>query len=405
MRQNSLSSCRRGCALAVLLCLPASAALGQREVRLGTDASMTIGGFVSATLFAQDARFALGNGQQAQYVQSELADWWHGGDVRNTRLAFGFRGPEIGRSDWRANATLEADFFGGFNGTGNFSDEQPTPRIRLAYADLTNGRTTLRLGQAWSLTTGIIPTSTAHIAFPLGWGSGGFIGWRFPGIFLIQSLTDRSSSVDARVSFAAMRGSWSDEGTPDQPSAGEAGSPQLEAAVNLDGRFGGGSWSTYIVGHWDRKDLNGVRAEGAPEPAENNLDSHAVEGGLRIQSGVITLQGNAYTGKAMGHQFAHVIQFGDIEGWGAWAQVGIDFTRRVGVWAFYGVDDPDDEDVRASGTDRLNSWVFSPMLRFKAGPYSLGLEWMHNRTDYSLGAATSQERKGNQIMLSTRFDF
>ena len=402
MGPNSWSY-RSTCAL-VLVCLPASAVLGQRDVRVGNDATLTIGGFVSATLFAQDARFGLGNGQQAEFVQEELVGWWHGGDVRNTRLTLGFRGPSIGNG-WRANATLEADFFGGFNGAGNFSDEQATPRIRVAYADLTNGRTTLRIGQAWSLTTGIMPTSTSHIAFPLGWGSGGFIGWRFPGIFLIQSLTDASSPVDARISFAAMRGSWSDEPTPDQPSAGEAGSPQLEASLNLDGKFRGGSWSTYIVGHWDRKDLNGVRAEGSPEPAENNLDGHVVEGGLRIQSGVITLQGNAYTGKAMGHQFANLIQFGDIGGWGAWGQAGIDFTRRLGVWAFYGIDDPDDEDVRASGNDRLNSWLFSPMLRFKAGPYSLGLEWLHNRTDYSLGAATSQERKGSQFALSTRFDF
>jgi hypothetical protein len=406
MGPNSLSyrSTCTLCTLIALLCLPASALRGQQEVKLGTDATLTISGILSGTLFAQDARFGLGNGQQAEFVQTQLAGWWHGGDVRSTRLTFGFRGPRMG-AGWRANATLEADFFGPFNGTGNFADEQPTPRLRLAYADLTNGRTTLRVGQAWSLTLGNIPVSTSHIGFPLGWGSGGFIGWRFPGIFLMQSLTDSSAAVNARLSFAVMRGSWLDEPTPDQPSAGEAGSPQLEAALNLDGRLTGGSWGAYVVGHWDRKDLNGARPEDAPEMPENDLDSHAIEGGLRIQSGAITLHGNAYTGKAMGHQFAHVIQFGDIEGWGAWAQAGIDFTRRVGVWLYYGIDDPDDDDVRALGSDRLSSWLFVPMLRYKAGPYSLGLEWLHNRTDYVLGAATSQERKGNQVLFSTRFDF
>ena len=403
MSPSSLSN-RSTCAVAVLLCLPTSTALGQREVRVGNDAAITISGFVSATLFAQDARFGLGNGQQAEFVQTQLADWWHGGDVRNSRLTFGFRGPSMGKG-WRATATLEADFFGGFNGAGNFSDEGPTPTLRLAHVDLTNGVTTLRLGQAWSLTTGLIPTSTSHIGFPLGRGSGGLIGWRFPGIFLIQSLTDRSSSVDAKVSFAAMRGSWSDEPTPDEPSAGEAGSPQLEASVDLEGRFRGGTWRTYLVGHWDRKDLNGVREEGTAKPAANNLDGHVVEGGLRVQSGAITLQGNAYTGQAMAQQFAHIVQFGDIDGWGAWFQAGIDFTRHLGFWAFYGIDDPDDADVRASGNDRLVSWLFSPMLRFKAGPYSLGLEWLYNQTDYSLGPTTSEGRKGNQLALSTRFDF
>jgi hypothetical protein len=399
------SLCWSAVTLLSVFLLPSTAIRAQQEVRLGGDASLTIRGILSATVFAQDARFSLGNGQQAQFVQTELEDWWHGGDVRSTRLTFGFRGPRIGESTWRTNATLEADFFGPFSGTGNFADEQPTPRLRLAYADLTNGRTTLRVGQAWSLTLGNIPVSTSHIGFPLGWGSGGFIGWRFPGIFLIQSLSDSAAAVRAQLSFAAMRGSWVDEPAPDQPSAGEAGTPQLEAALNLDGRMSGGTWGAYVVGHWDRKDLNGVRNKGAPEPPENNLDSWAVEGGLRLQSGAITLHGNAYTGKAMGHQFAHVIQFGDIEGWGAWAQTGIDFTRHWSVWLYYGTDDPDDEDVRATTADRLSSWLLVPMLRYRAGPYSLGVEWLHNRTDYVLGPAASAERAGNQIALSARFDF
>ena len=402
----SWSACSYGreSAVVFLLCLPLGEIAAQREVRLGSDATLTISGIVSGTVFAQDGRFGLGNGQQAQFVQSELANWWHGGDMRSTRLTFGLQGPTFGGS-WRANATLEADFFGPFNGTGNFSDEQPTPRLRLAYADLTNGYTTLRVGQAWSLTLGNIPVSMSHIGFPLGWGSGGFIGWRFPGIFLIQSLTDPKATVKARLSLAAMRGSWSDEPAPDQPSAGEAGTPQFEAALNLDGAFGAGSWGAYVVGHWDRKDLNGVRVDGAPEPPDNDLDSWAMQGGLRVQSGAITLHGNVYRGQAMGHHFAHVIQFGDIEGWGAWAQAGIDLTRHVGLWFYYGTDNPDDEDVRASGADRLNSWVVSPMLRFKAGPYSLGVEWLHNRTDYSISPTLTTERKGNQIALSTRFDF
>jgi hypothetical protein len=220
----------------------------------------------------------------------------------------------------------------------------------------------------------------------------------------MQSLTGKSSPVTARLSVAAMRGSWSDEPAPDQPSAGEAGTPQFEAALNVDGKMASGTWSTYVVGHWDRKDLNGVRTRGTPKPPDNNLDSRVIEGGLKVQSGIITVQGNAYGGQAMGHQFANIIQFGDIGGWGAWGQLGLDFTRHVGVWGYYGVDDPNDADVRASANDRLRSWLVSPMLRFRAGPYSLGLEWLQNRTTYAVGSASVQ-RKGNQIALSTRFDF
>ena len=79
-------SCRSAFSFLALLLSQSTAIRAQQEVRLGSDAILTIRGILSATLFAQDARFSLGNGQQAEFVQSELADWWHGGDVRSTRL-------------------------------------------------------------------------------------------------------------------------------------------------------------------------------------------------------------------------------------------------------------------------------------------------------------------------------
>jgi hypothetical protein len=381
-----------------------------RMVRLGGDASLTIRGILSSTLFFQDAQFGLGNGQQANFVQTELADWWHGGDIRNMRLTLDFRGPELAPG-WRANATFEADFFGGFNGAGAFGDEQPVPRARLAYADLTNGRTTVRIGQAWSLTLGNIPISTSHIGFPLGWGSGGFIGWRFPGVFVMQSFGAPTTPLRGQLQFAVMKNSWSDEAVADQPSAGEAGMPQVEARINFDGRLGApsapgatpGSWNAYLVGHWDRKNLNGVRPEGTPEPPDNDLTSTAFQAGARMQSGPLTLHGNAYTGKAMGHHFAHVVQFGDISGWGAWVQGGINLAPRWSLWVYYGMDDPDDDDLPAA-TSRLGSSLLVPMLRFQAGPYSLGVEWLRNTTEYRLAAGT-EDRTGNQLAWSARFDW
>jgi hypothetical protein len=391
------------CALLFSLLVPRTA-IHTQEVKLGTDASLTIRGILSGTLFVQDSRFGLGNGQQANFVTEELEGWWHGGDVRNMRLTFEFRGPEIAGSNWRANANFEADLFGGFNGAGNFGDEQPLPRLRLAYADLTNGRTTIRIGQAWALTLGNIPVSTSHIGFPLGWGSGGFIGWRFPGIFLIQNLSPADARTKMQLQFAMMRGSWVDEQTADQPSAGEAGTPQFEARLNVDGQIEGGTWGFYAVGHWDQKDLNNVRPEGAPEPEENDLDSWALQAGARYQSGAFTLHGNAYTGQAMAHHFAHIIQFGDIAGWGAWAQAGIDVTNRWSLWLYGGTDNPDDEEV-GGANDRLGSVLLVPMLRFRLGGYQFGLEWLYNRTEYRLEGGSTEDRTGNQFALSARYDF
>src|SRR6266576_3116857 len=85
---------------------------------------------------------------------------------------------------------LEADFFGAFSATPAppFADEQPQLRIRFAYADLTNGRTTIRFGQFWSPLFGEVPVSVTHVAFPLGYGATGMIGWRFPGLYLYHDL-------------------------------------------------------------------------------------------------------------------------------------------------------------------------------------------------------------------------
>lgn len=371
-------------ALLVFLAAPLP---GQQRPRL------TVTGFIGASVFLQDATFAVGNGQQAQYVVEEV-DWWHGGDVRNARVTARFDGAPLG-GDWTAAATLEIDFFGPFSGTGNFSDEQPVPRLRLAFVDLEKGATRIRVGQDWALIWGVVPTSVAHLGFPLGWGSGGLIGWRFPGISLRQRLSAERAPTTVALQLAALRGSWSDEPAPDGPSAGERGIPQLEARLDLAStRQGATPWNAYLVGHYDRKDVS----------ADVQIDGWALEAGGRVHPGRATLQGNAYVGRAMGHHFAHIIQFGDIGGKGAWAQLGYELHPNWSLWGFVGTDDPDDSDVVDADLTRLGSWFLAPMLRWLNGPYSLGLEWVHNRIDF-LDDQQQRERVGNQLLLSVRYDF
>ena len=386
-----------------MLALLAPMSLAGQTLTLGNDIGLTISGILSASMFTSNAQFGLGNGQQSNFVLTELEDWWHGGDVRNMRLTMKLTGPNFS-GNWRANATVEGDLFGGFNGAGNFGDEQPVPRLRLAFAEVTNGRTTFRVGQDWSLTLGNIPVSVSHIGFPYGWGSGGFIGWRFTGLFFDQALSAPTASTKATVRLAVMKNSWSDETVADQPSAGEAGTPQLEARLNIDGTLDPGTWGAYVVAHWDEKDLNNVRPAGSPEPAENNLASTAFEAGARLQTGALTLHGNAYTGKAMGHHFGHIVQFGDIAGWGAWGQAGFELTPRWSLWLYYGMDNPDDDDLSAAG-DRQSSTLLVPMIRFKVGPYSTGLEVMQSKVDYRTASGGTEERSGTAVLYSVRFDF
>src|SRR5439155_1615104 len=135
-------------------------------------------------------------------------------------------------------ATVEVDFFGAFNGSPPFGDEQPQMRGRVIYADLTNGRTTVRIGQDWSPSFAETPVSLTHIAFPLGYGASGKIGWRFPGVFLFQDLSATGAPLTVQLQLAAMKGSGPIAPGNARDTAAvigtveSSGLPQLEAKLN-----------------------------------------------------------------------------------------------------------------------------------------------------------------------------
>ena len=310
---------------AVLVLGGARATSAQQVVKLGEGETLTISGFISATLFNDRGLFgSFGQGQNAEFSASpanqpgtnqSITD----GDFRNTRLRFDFAGqPVLGK--WAPKATVEVDFFGAFNGAPPFGDEQPQMRGRVIFADLTNGRTTLRIGQDWSPSFAETPVSLTHIAFPLGYGASGKIGWRFPGIFLFQDLSAAGAPVNVQLQLAVMKGSGpvtSGRDSTNNIGNGEAsGRPQLEGKLNFAKRSANLSWSAYVIGHVDWKDTTGTGVPGS------NMTGTAFEAGGSLAPGRFTLHGNFYYGKAIGQLFAHINQSapakGDIHGWGAW---------------------------------------------------------------------------------------
>lgn len=369
--------------------------------------TVTVKGFVSATMFMQDQSFAFSNGQAAEWATTNNEDdkWLLSGDVRNTRIQLVIGGPTL-PNDWQSSALIEADFFGGFNGSGAFSDEQLTPRLRLAYVDIKKGGTTVRIGQAWTPLFGATPASVTHIAFPLAYGSAGKVGWRFPGVFLYQNLTDADAAARLQLQLAAFRGSWGGPGDNlNSLSAGEtAVIPQLEARLDATGS-GDIGWNLYVVGHVDKKDLSGL---GDEFPDDDDLTGTAFEVGGAVRPTPLTVQGNVYFGTAIGQQFGAITQFGDISSWGAWGQAGLQLSPTWSVWGLYGMDDPDDDDVIASGNSRLKNAQLAGMIRYSTGPYSIGVEYLHASTDYgsgTVGDITEDSFDANQLSLSVLFAF
>jgi hypothetical protein len=359
---------------------------------------LQVSGFVGTTLFVQDRLFDPGNGQNAQYLafDQDDADWWHGGDVRNTRLAATMGAARL-PNRWRASGLIEADFFGDFS-PGAFGREQPMPRIRLAYAQLERGGTRLRFGQDWSPIYGFVPESVTHIAFPLGWGSAGLIGWRFPGIFLRHRLSGTDRRGGAHLHVAVMRGGWGDEDDPELPTAGQrALVPQVQARLDLKGhRQAEIPWEMYLAGHFDRKEIDA--------PGEM-VDGLAVTGGLRLTPGPLAFMVNVYTGRALGHHSAHISQFGDYTSTGVQGQLGLHLDRSWSLWAFGGIDTVAEDDLFPG--DRSRNVMFDFALRYATGPLEVGANWMNVRTRWHAppGMGADVEMTGNQIALSSVLSF
>jgi len=378
---------------------PAQQPTGQ-VVRLGEGETLTISGFVSATLFNDRGLFSsFGQGQNAEIAAAPANQpgpnrGIFDGDVRNTRLNFTFNAPAV-MGKWAPRATIEADFFGAFNGAPPFGDEQSQFRIRHAFVDLSNGRTTVRIGQYWAPlfgeTAAFIPVSLAHIAFPVGLGAS-MIGWRFPGVFLFHDLTP-TKPLKLQVEVAALKGSGPAVPVRDSTNNignGEAsGLPQVEARVNAARRFAKGSWNGFVAYHTDWKDVNGTGVPGS------NITNWGVETGQYIAISSFTLHGSFYYGKGLGSQFGMLTQFQpQIRGWGAWAQAGYDFTSHWSVWADYGIDQPDYARFNTeTGVALLRqlSHTGSALVRFRAGRYAAGLEYFRNVTRWSTGITSADQ--------------
>jgi len=392
---------------AVLVLGSARAASAQQVVKLGEGETLTISGFINGTLFNDIGFFSsFGQGQNAEIAaapgvaltsQPGVDRGIFDGDVRNTRINFTFNAPPV-LGKWAPRATIEADFFGAFNGAAPvapFGDEQPQFRIRHAFVDLSNGRTTLRIGQYWAPlfgeTAAFIPVSVTHIAFPVGLGAS-MIGWRFPGVFLFHDLTP-TSPLKLQLEVAALKGSGVPASGRDSNNAigsGEAsGLPQVETRLNAARKFANASWSGFVAYHLDWKDINGTGVPGS------NITDWGVETGQYIAVSSFTLHGSFYYGKGLGSQFGMITQFQpQIRGWGAWGQAGYDFTAHWSVWADYGIDQPDYArfTTETGGTlARQLNHVGSALLRFRAGRYAAGLEYFRSVTHWNTGVTSADQ--------------
>ncbi|MFC5527609.1 hypothetical protein ACFPPA_17835 [Rhodanobacter ginsengisoli] len=370
--------------------------------------SVALHGFVNATAFSQNRSFTFGNGQNAEFPEPGSSGRLSGVDVRNTRFWLDFSGAKFA-GDWTGGGRIEMDFFGGFNGTGAYSQQQPTPRLRQAYMDLTNpdSGSTVRIGQQWDLMFPLdnTPSSLSHIAFPLGYGTG-LVGWRFPGVVLMQELNHGSSGAKWRLDIGAFEGHWSGPGNDvNYLTAGNVGfRPQVEAKLRVQDK----TWVAYAAAHYSQVDLKGVGGT-APTPVKSSVKSVGYEVGGQWKPGPWVFKGLVYSGKGMGQIFGALVQFGDIKETGGFLQAGYSFTPNWSANAFYGISKPKTQDVIAwmgnGASGRLKNRQAALGLQYTSGAYDLGVEWIYDKLDSTSDGVDRKTTNGNQVSLSALYHF
>src|SRR5256885_4202619 len=134
---------------------------------------------------------------------------------------------------------------------------------------------------------GEVPVSLTHIAFPLGYGATGMVGWRFPGVFLYHDLRP-GKPMTVQLQVAAFKGSGPGVGASGVGSGEASGVPQFETRFNFAKRLGKASWNGYVGYHADNKDVNGVGVKGG------QLNGWGVETGHAVTSGKVPVPGKRY---------------------------------------------------------------------------------------------------------------
>jgi hypothetical protein len=371
--------------------------------------SVSFHGFIDATAFSQTKNYTYGNGQNAEYPIPGSKGEVSGVDVRNTRFMFDLTGATIA-GNWTGGAHLEMDFFGGNNGTGAYSQQQPLPRLRQAYLVMENpvSGSTIRIGQFWDIMFPLddLPQSLSHFAFPLGYGSG-IIGWRYPGIIYSQALNKGSGGPQWRLDLGGFSGNWNGPGsTTNYLTAGNAGfRPQIEAKLHVEVEK---EWLAFLAAHWSRLNLTG---EGGTEPApiKKQFSSIAYELGGAWTPDPWVFRGVAYTGKAIGQIFGDLSQFGDIRDKGGYVQGGYKFTPHWSTNLFYSISEPNSHDVirwtNNGATGLLKVYSYASDVEYSVGSYAFALEWIHAVLDSTTNGTNRKTTSGNQVNLNAYYKF
>jgi len=300
-----------------------------------------------------------------------------GGIARQTRL--GFTVSEAQALGALVTGRIETDFVGGQqpSAAGRTS---PLLRLRIASVRLDWAHFGLLLGQDWTLLSPQNPTSYAAMGVPM-FGYSGNLWFRAPQVRLTAETSWKAHLGIQAAALAPMQPLAQGVVATQPDSAERSGRPTAEGRTYLAWGSGEAAGEIGVAGHL------GWLATGG----DSLLQSEAVslDGRIAISSHLV-ISGEAFSGRALGAFAGGVAQnLGrggvPVRAEGGWVQVDV---RPGSGWQFgggYGIDDPKDADVLASGRFRNATYSGHLFWRSPSG-LVIGAEYKRITTDYASGA-------------------
>ncbi len=281
--------------------------------------------------------------------------------ARETRFGMALGGPKIG--DWAVTGKLETDFYGSAPSGGSGS-----LRMRLAYADFSNGNQGVRVGQDWLPVAGVNPTTLNFTIL----GYNGNLWNRVPQITYRRHLAGNWSGL---VTAYRCRDNEDDE----HGLNCDLKLPWFGTKIAYEGSILNSSKPAYFG-------LSGAIRNG--EVNGQSVTPHLLAAEWKIPVAALELRGEAYFGEGLGAEYLHRggafnLAGTPIQTVGGMLQLGYQAAPSLNLNLGYGFDNPRDSDILADEFYSKNSTLYGNAIYSLAEGLSVGVEGSQVQTKYS----------------------
>jgi hypothetical protein len=295
--------------------------------------------------------------------------------ARETRFGLATGGPTFG--DWNTSSRVETDFYGSVASSGSL-------RIRLAYINLTNGKTTLRFGQDWLPIATLNPATTNFTIM----GYNGNLWGRIPQITVAHQFSENVTGV---VSTFRCR----DQDDDELNLSCDLLMPWVATGLRLNGHLLDDENPAYLG-------LGVAYRQGTVEG--ESVAPNLFTAGFNLPWHAVALTGEVYTGQGLGADYLHkggaFNLYGEpIHTSGGFVQIGLQATQSLRFNVGYGYDNPLDSDLVADEFYQKNTSIFGNTYYNFTPDLSAVLETTWVETEWSTGPKNGYRIQSPMIFL------